>query len=398
MNKKRTKAGTRLFISVFALFSVFSVLLGAADHAINDTVSVFSENTVDMPSFAVIGEFEKTEGNYTVPVSIGGIGLKNVSVSVYEETHLIPGGMPFGIKFTTDGILVIGTDGVMTQNGTSYPANDAGIKVKDMIKKVNGKNVNSSDGFTSAVESSDGVPIEIELLRDGLTINTTLTAVKSSSDGKYRAGLWVKDSTAGIGTVTYIDPESGSFGGLGHGVCDTETGVLMPLKSGNVCDVCISGIKKGTSGTPGELQGFFTNTETGTLFKNSVCGVFGSFSTLPKKLREPLPIGLKDTLKEGPATLICTTAENAPTVYEIVIVKINRDSGENKNFIVKVTDERLLEKTGGIVQGMSGSPIIQNGKLVGAVTHVLVNDPTKGYGIFIENMLSTAQAPMAKAS
>ena len=188
--------------------------------------------------------------------------------------------------------------------------------------------------------------------------------------------------------MTFIVPDDNTFGGLGHGVCDTDTGVLMPFDKGNVCDVNISGVARGKAGTPGELRGFFANNETGVLYKNTVCGVFGRFSSLPKNAQPPIPIGLKGELVEGHAEVICTTAENSPTVYDIEIVKINRDSGENKNFIVKVTDERLLEKTGGIVQGMSGSPIIQNGKLVGAVTHVLINDPTRGYGIFIENMLN----------
>lgn len=389
MKYKKSKAGTRFLASFFALLACFSALLGTADYAINDSVSVLAQSDADIPSFAQIGDFSKEEGNYTVPVSVNGIDIKNISVSVYKERKLIPGGMPFGIKFTTDGILVVGVSEVQTKDGSVCPATDAGIKTKDIIKTVNGKEVSSSEDFTLTVEHSEGKTLQIGLLRDGTPLTVSLCAVLSSADGKYKAGLWVKDSTAGIGTVTYIDPESGNFGGLGHGVCDTETGVLMPLKSGNVCDVNISGITKGKSGTPGELRGFFTNSETGTLYKNSVCGVFGKFSTLPQKLREPMEIGLKDTLKEGSAQLICTTAENAPTVYDIEIVKINRDSGENKNFIIKVTDERLLGKTGGIVQGMSGSPIIQNGKLVGAVTHVLINDPTKGYGIFIENMLNT---------
>ncbi len=391
MNNKKSRLGKRLCTSFFALLVCFSAIFGTADYLVDDSVSVFAGNDADIPSFASIGEFKDEKGSYTVPVSLMGINLKNVSVSVYDDMRLIPGGMPFGIKFTTNGVLVVGIGEIETENGYVGPAKASGMQVKDIIVKANGQSINSNEEFTQIIESSNGSPIDMSVLREGKEYSMKISPVADKTDGRYKAGLWIKDSTAGIGTVTFIVPNDNTFGGLGHGVCDTETSVLMPFGKGNVCDVNISGVTKGQSGTPGELRGFFANNETGKLYKNTVCGVFGKFDTPPKNLREPLPIGLKSELIEGPAQVICTTAENTPTVYEIEIVKINRDSGENKNFIVKVTDERLLEKTGGIVQGMSGSPIIQNGKLVGAVTHVLINDPTKGYGIFIENMLGAAK-------
>ncbi len=387
MNNKKSKLSTGLCISFFALLVCFSALFGTADYLVEDSVSVFAGSDADIPSFASIGEFNNEKGDYTVPVSLMGINLKNVSVSVYEDMRLIPGGMPFGIKFTTNGVLVVGIGEVETENGSVCPARASGIQIKDVIVRANGQPINSNEEFTQIIENSKSAPVEVTVLRDGKEYSCKISPVPDKTDGRYKAGLWIKDSTAGIGTVTFIVPNENTFGGLGHGVCDTETGVLMPFGRGNVCDVNISGITKGLSGTPGELRGFFANNETGTLYRNTVCGIFGKFDAPPKNLRQPLPIGLKGELQEGGAEIICTTAENVPTVYEIEIVKINRDSGENKNFIVKVTDERLLEKTGGIVQGMSGSPIIQNGKLVGAVTHVLINDPTRGYGIFIENML-----------
>ena len=391
MDNKKSKFASRLFTSLFALLVCFSAVFGAADYAVDDTVSVFAGSDADIPSFVNIGEFAGEKGSYTVPVSVMGIDLKNISVSVYDEMKLIPGGMPFGIKFTTDGVLVVGMGEVETDNGFVCPAKDAGIQIKDIIKSAGGKKINSNEEFVEAVENSNGQPITVTALRDEKELSFKITPAADKTDGRYKAGLWVKDSTAGIGTVTFIVPDDNTFGGLGHGVCDTDTGVLMPFGKGNVCDVNISGVARGKAGTPGELRGFFANNETGVLYKNTVCGVFGRFSSLPKNTQPPIPIGLKGELVEGHAEVICTTAENSPTVYDIEIVKINRDSGENKNFIVKVTDERLLEKTGGIVQGMSGSPIIQNGKLVGAVTHVLINDPTRGYGIFIENMLSAAK-------
>ncbi len=391
MNNKKYKLTSRLFASFFTLLVCFSAIFGVADYAVDDTVSVFAGNDADIPSFVSVGEFADEKGDYTVPVSMMGIDLKNISVSVYNEMKLIPGGMPFGIKFTTDGVLVVGIGEVDTEKGFVSPAKDAGIRIRDIIKNAGGKEINSNEEFVEAVENSNGQPIDITVLRDGKELSYKITPVADKNDARYKAGLWVKDSTAGIGTVTFIVPDDNTFGGLGHGVCDTETGVLMPFKKGNVCDVNINGVTKGKIGAPGELRGFFANNETGALYKNTVCGVFGKFTSLPKKAQSPIPIGLKGELREGSAEVICTTAENAPTVYDIEIVKINRDSGENKNFIVKITDERLLEKTGGIVQGMSGSPIIQDGKLVGAVTHVLISDPTRGYGIFIENMLGAAK-------
>lgn len=398
MNNKKGKLSARLFTSFFAVLLCFSAILGTADYVIDDSISVFSGEKAGIPSFARLGEFSDKTGDYTVPVSLMGIELKNISVSVYDDMRLIPGGMPFGIKFSTSGVLVVGVGEVQTENGSISPAENAGIKVKDVITSVNGKEINSNEEFMREVESSHGMPIKLTLLRDGKESTCILSPTADKTDGRYKAGLWVKDSTAGIGTVTFIMPDNNVFGGLGHGVCDTETGVLMPFRQGSVCDVDISGVTKGVSGTPGELRGFFANNETGTLYKNSTRGVFGKFSKMPDNTFDPIPIGLKDELKEGPAVIICTTEENTPTVYDAEIVKINRDSGENKNFIIKITDERLLEKTGGIVQGMSGSPIIQDDKLVGAVTHVLVNDPTRGYGIFIENMLNAAQKPMQRAA
>jgi stage IV sporulation protein B len=206
--------------------------------------------------------------------------------------------------------------------------------------------------------------------------------------------MWIKDSATGIGTVTFVHPETGEFGALGHGVCD-EGGVLLPLSRGVVTDAVISEIQKGKKGTPGELHGYLKPGKTGALTQNSNCGVFGAFATPPAG--EALPVGTRGELKTGKATLRTMLDGACPADYEIEIVQIH-DKSENKSFTVRVTDARLLSKTGGIVQGMSGSPIIQDGKLVGAVTHVMINDPTVGYGIFIENMLNAANIPMAKAA
>ncbi len=227
----------------------------------------------------------------------------------------------------------------------------------------------------------------LRVLRGEETLQLSVTPVLSASEGIYKTGVWVRDSGAGIGTVSFILPESGYFVGLGHGICDADTGDLMKIGRGNIVDVTVSGITKGLSGTPGELRGFFNAGKTGMLLGNDECGVYGIFSTPPANMGEPIPLGLRGDLKEGEATIYCTLDNNKREEFKVEISSINRAATGGKCFSVKVTDERLLEKTGGIVQGMSGSPIIQNGKLVGAVTHVMIGDPTMGYGIFAENML-----------
>jgi stage IV sporulation protein B len=210
--------------------------------------------------------------------------------------------------------------------------------------------------------------------------------------------MWVRDSGAGIGTVTFIDPTTGAFGGLGHGICDADTGELMPMQRGIVTDVTITGVLPGAPGSPGELRGKFLPIKRGALIRNTECGVYGVFSSLPYAPEGPLPIACKDELHTGEAYIWCTLDENGPSQYRVELSAINKNADGAKCFTVKVIDPALIAKTGGIVQGMSGSPIIQNEKIIGAVTHVLVNDPTTGYGIFIENMLNAANIPLAKAS
>ena len=241
-------------------------------------------------------------------------------------------------------------------------------------------------------EESEGKELKLTYKRDGKEYTTTVTPVLSSDDNKYKTGMWIRDSGAGIGTVTFIEPQTLTFGGLGHGICDIDTGELMPISHGNVTNVTINGITKGVSGSPGELKGYFGKEKLGELYENTERGVFGRFFSPPSDIPEDaLPVASSDEVKEGPAYIWCTLANNKVTKYAIEITTINRRDSNTKNFSVKVTDPALKNECGGIVQGMSGSPIIQNGKIVGAVTHVLVGDPTSGYGIFIENMLSAAK-------
>ena len=224
--------------------------------------------------------------------------------------------------------------------------------------------------------------------RCGVKKTLTLTPERAD-DGSYRLGITVRDGTAGIGTVTFIDPATGAFGGLGHGICDAESGEVIPMRDGAVTEVTLGGVKRGEVGKPGELHGVLRSRTTGVLYTNSDCGVFGHFDTLPTG-KEALPIATRDEVKAGAATILSTVHGGEPCSYEVTIGDIDYQSDGTKSFTVKVTDPALIAMTGGIVRGMSGSPIIQNGKLVGAVTHVMVADPTEGYGIFIENMLNAA--------
>lgn len=302
-----------------------------------------------------------------------------------DRVSLIPGGMTFGVQLQTKGVLVIALS-ALKESGIC-PAKDAGIEVGDIIYEVNGKAVNSSDEFTGMIEQSGGRPLDIAFSRGGRRERCRLTPEKSGQNGVYKAGLWIRDSTAGIGTVTFIEKDSGRFAGLGHGICDPDTGVLMPLLKGRVSGVTVSGIKKGKPGAPGELRGYFNARESGELTKNHYTGVYGLLSRIPSDLSAPLPAAHREEVERGEAFIICTASDNTVEKYSARIVRIVDMKNENKNFIIELTDPRLLELTGGIVQGMSGSPVIQNGMIVGAVTHVMINDPKQGYGIFIENML-----------
>lgn len=323
----------------------------------------------------------------------GFIPIKAAHVNVIENPTITPGGTPFGIKLFTKGVIVIDINNVQTNGGVVSPARLAGITKGDVILSVNSVEVYSNEQVAGIIENSNGEALSVTLKRDNNTIKTILKPACSSIDGKYKSGLWVRDSSAGIGTITYyLDDGIHSFGGLGHGICDIDTGKIMPLNSGEVCPVTINSIAKGKSGTPGELRGSFSSAQaSGKLLLNSEAGIFGTLEQAPNSL-SPVEIKLKQEVQVGDAQIICTLDNNGPKAYDIKIEKVSLNpKALTKNMVICVTDPSLLSKTGGIVQGMSGSPILQDGQLVGAVTHVFVNNPQKGYGIFAENMLNFTQ-------
>ncbi|MEM1483295.1 SpoIVB peptidase [Oscillospiraceae bacterium PP1C4] len=332
-------------------------------------------------------EVYSTAGNsYNVNLKLPyGVGIKQVQVQVVDREMVIPGGNPFGIKMFTEGVIVVGMSDIASGGTSQNPAKAAGVKVGDIIISMNGEQVQTNEDVGEIVSSSGGKAVSIELERAGESITCSLNPVKSD-DGVYRAGIWVRDSSAGIGTMTYYNPTTNVFAGLGHAICDVDTGNIMPLHSGEIVGVKITGVHRGESGVPGELKGIFLGEKTGELLINSQVGIFG-IGTTPPQHTKPIPLALKYEVVEGPATIWCTLDDGETREYAISIEKVSiAENNPTKNMIIRVVDSQLLAKTGGIVQGMSGSPIVQNGKLAGAVTHVFVNDPTRGYGIFAENM------------
>ncbi len=303
-------------------------------------------------SLCCISGFDNTTAVSSLGVFAGASPLR-ASSSSYEGVVLYPGGIPFGVKFMTEGVLITSLTDINTQNGKVCPAKNAGLKPNDIIIKVNGKTLSDAAELSELTESSAGSPIVLVCVRDSQEFSVSLSPALCTEEGKYKTGMFVRDSGAGIGTVTYIVPDSLSFGGLGHGICDGDTGKLIPMQRGSVVGVTINGVKKGLSGSPGEVQGYFSSGKTGTLFKNTECGVFGTFAQLPQNLvSKPIPIGTRNTLKVGKAYILTTLDGTTPTQYEIEISDIRVNSTTNKCFTVEVTDKALLEKSGGIVQGM----------------------------------------------
>ena len=322
----------------------------------------------------------------------GVVPIKEVKVQPVSQPVLIPGGSPFGIKMLTEGVVVIGLGDVDTSKGFVGPAKQAGIKIGDIILSVQGQELLSNKDLAAIIEQSEGKPVEIVLRRGQTTHTFSVTPVLSQSSGTFKAGIWVRDSSAGIGTITYYDPQTSAFGGLGHPVCDVDTGEILPLMSGDVVAVSISGVTMGAAGSPGELVGnFISKTAIGKLLMNTETGIFGTLDFCPVS-NKAIPMAMRQNIQVGPATILTTIEGTEPKEYDIMIEKIDlKDTEITKNMVIRVTDPDLLSKTGGIVQGMSGSPILQNGTLVGAVTHVFINEPTKGYAIFCENMYNFSQ-------
>ncbi len=323
----------------------------------------------------------------------GVVPVKDIEVNAIPARELIVCGNTVGIRLYIKGILVVGISGVLTPDGNEVlPVEGSGLKPGDFIIEVNNKEINDITSFSKIVNDSKDKAVALKFLHEDRIIETRVTPIQCVEDGKYRLGIWVRDSTAGIGTLTYVEEETGKFGALGHGITDIDTGTIMPVKDGELLKSAVYAIRKGMQGTPGELQGDFLKSPVviGDIYWNTAFGVFGQINknSLTVMDGKKYPVGTRSMVKEGPATIISNIRGEEIEEFSVEVQKIAKKNLLGpKSMIIKITDPRLLSETGGIIQGMSGSPIIQDGRIIGAVTHVLINDPTRGYGIFIETML-----------
>ncbi len=327
-------------------------------------------------------------GSYNVTLAIEGIiPIKTVRAVVSDRPVVTVCGTPFGIKILSQGALVVGFTELSTATGAACPAKDAGLEMGDLIISIDGETVNTNEDVAAAIEGSEGNAVTVVYLRDDAQYSTQLTPVQSAT-GVWMAGLWARDSSAGVGTMTFVDESTGVFAGLGHSISDSDTGECFTLRSGEIMDCEIIGYQPGSAGSPGSLEGQFVgNYAIGSVYINGDTGIYGTTRT--DFAGESMEIAFAQEIELGAAEIWTTIGGQEAVAYSVEITSISY-SDETRNLVIEVTDEALLAQTGGILQGMSGSPIIQNGRIVGAVTHVFVNDPTMGYGIFVETMLETA--------
>lgn len=317
---------------------------------------------------------------------LGVVPVKTVSVTNKNSPTVFVSGEVFGIKLYTDGVIVVGTQDVDIDNKTVNPTKEAGIQVGDVIVSINNVNVYTADDVTNILNNNNGMAYKIRLKRDGRYKTFILNPVYSNKEGCYKAGMWVRDSTAGIGTITFYNNEAGTFAALGHQINDVDTNKIMPMLEGEAVSTTITDVQKGNSGSTGSLVCDFNDFVIGKLLDNSPYGVYGAFTGIPD-IAKPYQIASIQEIKKGEAKILSTVTDGNPELYDIEITHIGYSATGERDIVFKVTDDKLIQKTGGIVQGMSGSPIIQNGKLIGAVTHVIINNPKKGYGIFAQTML-----------
>lgn len=333
----------------------------------------------------------QSKGNYSVDVRLfGRFKLKTVNVKVVDRMYLAPSGEPIGIYVETNGLLVLGTTSVEGKDSLVYEPSTNIVKSGDYILRIDGSPVKTIKEFNEAVQKAGARKVKVRIRRNGMETDVAVKPVQAK-DNSYKLGIWVREDTQGIGTMTYVT-KNGGFGALGHGITDADTGTLMNLSGGELFNTEILDIIRGERGTPGELEGYINMVADnciGTIKKNTNLGIFGQLSGDYQKAKNLsyLQVGLKQDVKKEKAYIYCNI-EGELKKYEIQIEEINVNSTDNKGMVIRVTDQDLLKLTGGIVQGMSGSPVIQNNQIIGAVTHVLVEDPTKGYAAFIENMLS----------
>lgn len=361
-------------------------------------IRVNGQGTSNIPQDEVIIDLNRpvtmkadSASHYRMEVKLFGfVPFKQVGIHVIEDQKVIPVGVPIGIYMKTDGVLVIGVGDFVGEDGVKHTPAKNILHSGDYIHQVNHKPVNKKDEVIRLVEESEGKEVILQIERNEEEMEVKLQPAKDQN-GKYKIGTWVRDNAQGVGTMTYMDAD-GHFGALGHGINDVDTSTLMKMEDGTLYQTKIVSIEKGKIGKPGEMVGVIVYSDDrilGDITVNSESGIFGTcnLKAMDLAVQDPLSVGLKQEIKEGAAQVLCTV--NGVTRYydmEITAIHLDHDN-VNRGLEIKITDPELIEQTGGIVQGMSGAPIIQNGKLIGAVTHVLVQDSTRGYGIFAESML-----------
>lgn len=342
---------------------------------------------------------------YRIPLTeyLGSSGedMQPVSTTTVSDNYVYAGGQSIGVKLDVKDVLIVGLEELESEDGGMVnPGLEAGLQIGDTVISIDGAEVHSASDVQDIIEDTDQNSVNLKIGRKSELIDINITPVKTADEGVYRLGLWVREKTAGIGTLTFYYPKNGSFAALGHGITDPETGSVYKVADGQLMDARILSLKEGKKGSPGELRGIFYEADEplGRLEINNKKGIFGiAYDRLLNGVTDNMiEVASKDEVKTGEATMLTTIAGDSVQKFSIKIEKIlsSKDSGdtENKNMVIKVTDDELLKACGGIVQGMSGSPIIQNGKMVGAVTHVLINSPEKGYAIFAETMLKEAKS------
>lgn len=359
---------------------------------------IYTRDEKTVQSIAPIGNTISKIGNNDNEYEIkflGMIPLKAVEVQKIKDLEICPGGNPVGVRVNSEGVIIVGYSEIEINNKKEEsPGKAAGLEIGDVILRVNGENMENSMDLLKTIKECDNESIKVDILRNGENLTKTIH-LKKENNKDYKIGLWIRDSTAGVGTMTFFDPSTKKFGALGHPITDADTNEPFLVKKGDLLESSIISVRKGEKGSPGELKGIFLNEETptGNIEKNTQSGIFGEIKNaqaLNNKIK-PLKVGFRDEISVGKAKIITTVDESGPQEFDIEIEKtLNQSIPGSKSMVIKITDPRLLQKTGGIVQGMSGSPIIQNDKIVGAVTHVLINKPDTGYGIYIEWMLQEA--------
>lgn len=359
---------------------------------------IYTKDERTVPSIAPIGntidKISNSKDQYQIKF-LGMIPLKSVQVQNVKDLEVYPGGNPIGVRVSSEGVLVVGYSEIQIDNKKEEsPGKLGGLEIGDIILKVNGENMENVTDLLKTIKECQRDDIKVDILRRGEKL-TKVIHLRKENDKDYKIGLWIRDSTAGVGTMTFVDEKTKKFGALGHPITDCDTNEPFLIKKGDVLDSTIISVKKGEKGDPGELKGIFINENTpkGNIQKNTQSGIFGNIDNVTSMRKEvkPLKVGFRDEITTGKAKIITTIDESGPQEFDIEIEKLlNQTAVGSKSMVIKITDPRLLEKTGGIVQGMSGSPIIQNNKIIGAVTHVLINKPDTGYGIYIEWMLQDA--------